>query len=108
MLKKANRLSRTSFSSIFSTGKRIHNQYSTVIYSPSDNFASVVVVSKKIYRKAHERNSIRRRFYAVIEKVLDGRRLKGSYIFIVKPTIKSLTKAEFRNLLTLEIGRTLK
>ena len=109
MLKKANRLNHVSFAKNFSTGKRIHNAYTTVIYTPTQDFASAVVVSKKIYKKAHERNLIKRRFYAIIRKIIDdNRNIKGEYIFITKPTIKNLTKGEFKRLVTLEVGRTLK
>lgn len=108
MLKKANRLSHSLFTKTFSVGKRIHNTYSTVVFSPSENFSSAVVVSKKIYKKAHERNLVRRRFYAVIAETLKNHKAKGVYIFIVKPMIKTLTRKEFKKLILLEVGRTLK
>lgn len=109
MLKKANRLNHVSFAKNFATGKRIHNAYTTVIYAPAQGFAAAVVVSKKIYKKAHERNLVRRRFYTIIRNIIDSNRnIKGEYIFIIKPTIKNLSKKEFKSLITLEVGRTLK
>lgn len=108
MLKKANRLNHKEFSKYFAEGKRIHNTYSTVIFSPTPNFQSSVVVGKKIYKKAHDRNLIRRRFYAIISEINRNRTVGGTYIFLVKPIIKNLTKKDFIELVTLEIGRTLK
>ena len=108
MLKKSNRLSPSLFTKNFAIGKRIHNTYSTVIYSPSEGFSCAVVVSKKIYKKAHKRNLVRRRFYEVIREKNKERKVMGIYIFLVKSTIKNLTKKEFKNQITLEVGRTLK
>jgi ribonuclease P protein component len=108
MLKKSNRLSHSLFTKNFAIGKRIHNAYSTVIYTPSEGFSCAVVVSKKIYKRAHERNLVRRRFYEVIREKIKERKVIGIYIFLVKPTIKNLTKKEFKNQITLEVGRTLK
>ena len=108
MLKKANRLNHAEFAKYFSIGKRIHNTYTTTIYSPSTEPLFAVVVAKKIYRKAHDRNLIKRRFYEVIKEIIKGRKVTGAYIFLVKPAVKNLTKKEFKNLITLEVGRTLK
>lgn len=108
MLKKANRLNHTDFAKYFSVGKRVHNTYSTTIYSPTPNFLCAVVVSKKLYKKARDRNLVRRRFYEVIRNTIKNRNVSGVYIFLIKPAIKNLTKKEFNNLVTLEVGRTLK
>ncbi len=108
MLKKANRLNHTEFAKYFSVGKRIHDTYSTVIYSPTSTLFCAVVVSKKLYKKAHDRNLIRRRFYEVIRILAKERKITGVYIFLVKPAIKNLTQKDFKSLITLEVGRTLK
>ncbi|MBP9836444.1 MAG: ribonuclease P protein component [Candidatus Pacebacteria bacterium] len=108
MLKKANRLNHAEFAKYFSVGKRIHNTYSTTIYAPAPTLLCAVVVAKKIYKKAHDRNLIRRRFYEVIREIIKEREVTGVYIFLVKPVIKNLTKSEFKKLITLEVGRTLK
>jgi ribonuclease P protein component len=108
MLKKANRLNHTLFAKYFTEGKRIHNTYSTAIYSPTPDFFCAVVVGKKIYKKAHERNLVRRRFYAIIQKIINKQKISGAYIFLVKPSIKKITKKEFTEFVTLEVGRTLK
>lgn len=108
MLKKANRLNHAEFAKYFSVGKRIHNTYTTAIYSPASDPLFAVVVAKKLYKKAHERNLIKRRFYEVIREIIKDRKVTGVYIFLVKPAIKNLTKKEFKNLITSEIGRTLK
>ena len=108
MLKKANRLNHAEFAKYFSIGKRIHNTYTTAIYYPAAESLFAVVVAKKLYKKAHERNLIKQCFYEVIREIIKARKVTGVYIFLVKPSIKNLTRKEFKNLVTLEVGRTLK
>lgn len=50
-----------------------------------------VVVSKKVYKKAVDRNQLRRQIRAVIEENLTT---QGEYIFIVKKELSRLTKEE--------------
>ena len=109
MLPKNQRLGRAAFAQVFAAGSRIHDPHATVVYRLDASFKAAVVVSKKVAKKAHERNLVRRRFYTIIRNIIDSNRnIKGEYIFIIKPTIKNLSKKEFKSLITLEVGRTLK
>ena len=67
-----------------------------------------VVVGKKVAKKAHDRNKIKRRIYEIVRGLKTQGEVKGVYIIIAKPIIKDLSKSEFKNLLTLEVGRVLK
>lgn len=67
-----------------------------------------VVVGKKVAKKAHDRNRIKRRIYEIVRELKTEGKSNGIYIIIAKPVIKDLNKSEFKNLLTLEVGRVLK
>lgn len=108
MLKKSERLDRSAFSHYFSRGKRIHGSYITVISSPADTFLCSVVVGKKVSKKAHQRNLLRRRLYGLVEVFKKERGLKGSFIIISKPGIAQLSKQAFTAALKEELGRALK
>ena len=73
MVKKKQKLSRNDFSSLLKQGKRVHGSLFSLTYSKAQNVKVGVVVSKKVARKAVERNLLRRRVYAVLEKkIQDG------------------------------------
>ena len=108
MLKKANRLNNTLFAKYFAQGKRIHSENLTTVFSPNEGFLCAVVVGKKIYKKAHERNLLRRRIYTMVREVAKNKTVKGVYIFLVKPTVKNLTKKQFKDFISEEVGRILK
>ncbi len=108
MLKKSERLNRSAFSLYFSRGKRIHGSYITVISSPSDNFLCSVVVGKKVSKKAHQRNLLRRKLYSLVEVIKNEKDLKGVFIIIAKPGLAQLSKQTFTVALTDELGRALK
>ncbi|MCB9810739.1 MAG: ribonuclease P protein component [Candidatus Nomurabacteria bacterium] len=108
MLKKTSRLNSASFNTLLAQGRRLHNMYSTVIYAPATSFACVVVVGKKIFKKAHDRNRLRRRVYAVISRLVADKKPTGAYIVLIKPNIKELTKNEVIEVIKKEVGRVIK
>lgn len=108
MLNKAERLNHSLFSKYYQEGKRIHNKYTTIIVSPYHKFMGSVVVGKKVAKKAHDRNKIKRRVYEIVRYLKTKGEVNGVYIIIAKPIIKDLNKKEFRSILTLEVGRVLK
>ena len=71
----------------------------TVIYSPGEGLKASVVVSKKVAKKAHERNTLRRRVYAVIESLRRDQGLCGAVIVVTKPTLASLPRLAQREVL---------
>jgi ribonuclease P protein component len=107
MLKKSARLGRAAFSNYFSKGKRSHGLYTTVIYSPAEAFLCSVVVGKKVSKKAPVRNTIRRRIYSLVERIVKEKNLSGAYIVIVKPEVIKLSKKAFGVALEEEVGRVL-
>jgi len=84
MLKKKERLKRADFSHFFSLGKRIHTPYFTIVFVPYTTSHGSVVVSKKIARKAVDRNTLRRRIYDILRRELRADAPKGVYILLVK------------------------
>jgi ribonuclease P protein component len=107
MLKKSNRLNRAAFSSYFNTGRRAHGTYLTIIKASAPTFLAAVVVSKKVSKKAVERNKARRRLYALLEKVVVEKDLKGVYIILAKPPLSTLTHHEFIEKVGSELGRVI-
>ena len=91
MFKKSERLNRTVFNQYFKIGRRIHTDNFTLVYSPAPFKAVAVVVGKKVYKGAVDRNTLRRRVYAAARSGIHG---TGVYLIISKPPAKNLTQAE--------------
>lgn len=108
MLAKSQRLSRVQFSTYFKSGKRLHSDFITIVYSPHLTLHGSVVISKKVFKRAVDRNLARRRVYALLRHITKQHNHTGVYIVLLKPSYKQLTKAqslvEIKNL----IERTLK
>jgi len=108
MLKKSERLDRSSFTTYFKKGKKTNGVYTTIVTCPSPTFLATAVVGKKVSKKAVTRNSIRRRLYGILELHRHDQKLTGVYIIIAKPEIIKLTKKAFASTLLEEVGRVLK
>lgn len=87
MLKKKERLTRTLFDRSFSVGKRIHSGSFQLIVAPSETFHGSIVIGKKIYKKAVDRNKLRRQLYAILYQFHTHTPLTRTYIVIAKPLI---------------------
>ncbi len=109
MLKRDERLDKKLFSLTFDQGKRINKNYFSVIFLSQPKFKSVVVVGKKIEKKAVKRNQWRRKTYNLIREVRDSFDLKktGYFIFLLKANSLKLTKKEFRQMVKIEIKEVL-
>lgn len=105
MFKRSERLNRTQFSEFFNRSKRIQGEHITVLYSPAPTFFGAVVVGKKVAKKAHDRNRIRRRLYACLRVLKLEHALTGAYILVAKPKITSLSKRAFMNEVPKELGQ---
>lgn len=92
MLKKQERLSRQEFSAHFATGRRTHTDLFSLIYSPGAGLKAAAVVSKKVSKKAHERNTVRRRIYATLELLRKETGFSGTVIVVAKPALASLPR----------------
>lgn len=100
MLKKQERLSRQEFSAHFAVGKRIHTELFSLIYSPGSVLKASAVVSKKVAKKAHERNTLRRRIYATLATLRSEAGFSGTVIVVAKPALASLSRPVQRERLT--------
>ena len=96
MLRTEERLSRAAFAQYFAVGKRTHGTYFTVVYSPAPVFKAAVVVSKKVAKKAHDRNRLKRQLYHLLAAETQKNPRTGAYLVFVKPGAALLSRAGFR------------
>lgn len=94
MLKKKERLTKGLFDRSFSVGKRVHMPSLQLIYSQSDSFHGSVVVGKKVYKGAVQRNKLRRQLYAHLYQFAKNHPAPLTYIVIAKPYITKVSKSE--------------
>ncbi len=92
MLARSQRLSRTQFSQYFKTGKRIHGDCVTIVFTPFPTLHGSVVVSKKVAKSAVTRNTLRRRVYSQLRSVATTQ--TGIYIVILKPGFTTLSRIQ--------------
>jgi ribonuclease P protein component len=95
MLQKKERLTKKEFDRFFSSGRRYHSIFFTLVYSQDNDFHAAVVVGKKIYKKAVDRNRLRRRLYHIVYRLSRAKDMRGVYIILTKPAAK---EAEFSDL----------
>ena len=106
MFKKTERLNRTAFAKYFKIGRRYHTDDFTLIYSPAPVRAVAVVVGKKVFKGAVDRNTLRRRVYAVARLALHDK--TGVYVIIVKPSAKNLKQPAIVPAITTLLATTVK
>ncbi|MES2966902.1 MAG: ribonuclease P protein component [Patescibacteria group bacterium] len=92
MFKKSERITRTAFTQYFKIGRRFHTDFFTLIYSPAPMRGVAVVVGKKVFKEAVDRNTLRRRVYAAARTSLQTS--TGIYLIIAKPTAKNLNQKD--------------
>jgi ribonuclease P protein component len=103
MVSSSSRIPRAAFAAYFSRGKRHHGQYMTVVINPSDHLQVSVVVSKKVAKKAVDRNRLRRRAYGVVERYARITPLPIACIIQYKPGALAVS----RQVLALELSSLL-
>jgi len=89
MFPKKNRLSKKEIEEILLSGERIHSPHLLLVFkrtATQKNNRFAVVVSKKVSLLATERNKLKRRIRAIIQKLNN---YKKDSIFFTKP--KSVT-----------------
>ena len=91
MLAASNRLDRTAFTHCFKAGKRVSGAHLQIITGHSPTFKAAVVVSKKVLKKAHDRNRLRRQIYAILYNFWLVERYQKTIIVLVKPSLASLS-----------------
>ena len=90
MFAKKNRLSRKAFNRFFASGARSHTALVQLVYAPQTesavtSFQVAVSVSKKVSKRAVDRNRLRRQCYAIARSWHQETPLVGVYIMLVKP-----------------------
>jgi len=89
MFTKKERLTSKDFSRFFSSGKRFHSTFFTVVYTPYPTTHVSVVVPKKVARRAVQRNSLRRQVYDILRRYLKSDNKTGIFIVLMKkPSIE--------------------
>lgn len=88
MLKKKERLTKKEFDRFFSSGRRLHNNLFTLIHASQSGFNGAVVVGKKVFKRAVDRNRLRRRLYNILYRLSREQNLTGVYIILTKPACR--------------------
>ena len=96
MLKKKERLTKKEFDRFFASGVRRHTTLFTLIVSPSSQFHGAVVVGKKVYKKAVDRNRLRRRLYNILYRLSRERKASGVYIVLTKPASQTASYGDLK------------
>lgn len=81
MLPKSSRISRKEFPNLLTSKRFYHSPHFSLRVAHSTKPQIAVSVSKKIAKKATSRNSIRRRSYSVLNKILKN--IKPSMLLFV-------------------------
>jgi len=103
MLSKKNRMDRNLYTEVFNRGRAIHTPLLFCKYKKDvskKRFSAVI--AKKILHQAHDRNSLRRFVYDVIQPEIDNM-APASVIFILKKTFLESNKVQLKK----EIKETL-
>lgn len=100
MLKKRERLTKKQFDRFFSSGRRYHSPLFTVVHTPGDDFHGAIVVGKKVFKKAVDRNKLRRRLYNILYRSQCDGGMKGVYIILTKPQAAKASFSELKTTLT--------
>lgn len=95
MLKKKERLTKKEFDRFFSSGRRLHSPFFTLVHTKDVPFHGSVVVGKKIFKRAVSRNQLRRRLYNILYRLSREKHLEGVYIVLTRPPA---AKASFEEL----------
>lgn len=100
MLKKKERLTKKEFDRFFSAGRRIHSPAFTLLYTPNPTFHGAVVVGKKVYKKAVDRNHLRRRLYNALYREVKEVGVTGVFIILTKAGATGLDFSELRQVIS--------
>ena len=97
MLKKSERLTEAAFDEYFKRGTQTHRSQLQLIYTEHPRFHGSVVVGKKVYKRAVDRNKKRRQIYNLLYQLRTKYELSGVFIVIAKPGVKELSFSQLRD-----------
>lgn len=105
MLPKYLKLKKIDFEYFFKVGEKISNKYFLVIKVKNEEKKFSVIPSSKEFKKAVERNRVKRRVYSIIRLNLE-KIPQGLYIILPKKTAFNIEFKELeKNLLELLINK---
>lgn len=85
MLPKSKRLPRAQFAPLLASRSFFNSPSFTLRYAASSSGSKAAVsVSKKVSKKATDRNSIRRRVYSVLSQIPSFASSSGLFLFVAK------------------------
>jgi len=93
VLPKSNRLSKEKeIYRVFRTKFRTNTQNTRILLSfePNTKFKLLVVISKKVFKKANKRARLKRRISAIFEKIYQQNRIPPNLVCIVQVINKNL------------------
>jgi ribonuclease P protein component len=96
MLKKANRINKTrDLQKVYRLGKSVHTSALVIKFVAGPKTQIAFVVSKKVSKRAVQRNRIKRVLREQMRLGLQSNRL-GKYVVIVKPNAAALDNSQIR------------
>ncbi len=107
MLARANRLRRAEFNEYFKRGKRLHGDHFTVVYVADSDFKVSVVVSKKVAKKAHDRNRLKRQIYGFVGLLSKETNVAGVFMIYPKLALTKLVTQKRKEVIKGELSRLL-
>lgn len=99
MLPKKQRLTKKEFDRFFSAGQRQHSPFFTLIHVGEGEFHGAVVVGKKVFKRAVDRNRLRRRLYNALYALSRENNLLGVYIILTKSAAASASFSSLKEAL---------
>lgn len=96
MIQTSLRIPRADFMQ-YLRGKRAQGIAATLVYSPATELKIAVIVSKKVAKRAVDRNKLRRRAYGVIERWLKTTAYSGSLVLQYKPGALRLSRVAMQS-----------
>ncbi len=107
MLARANRLRRAEFNEYFKRGKRLQSDHFTVVYVAASDFKVSVVVSKKVAKKAHDRNRLKRQIYGFVGLLSKETGTIGVFMIYPKLALTKLVIQKRKEVIKGELSRLL-
>jgi ribonuclease P protein component len=99
MLKEGYRLNSVDFKKVLKNGKRINNNFFSIVYLKSHKTGCSVVVGKKVFKKAVNRNLLRRRVKSVLKQNIKLLKNKKIIVFVRKKVEYDVLKNELQKIL---------
>lgn len=105
MLKKVNRINKTrDLQKVYRTGKAVHTPALVIKFAEAEKTRTAFVVSKKVSKKAVERNRIKRALRESMRLMMDKIKL-GDYMIVAKNSAAGYKNNELREQLEYALNK---